>query len=186
MPDIDAVAEAITAAQRAVATDVANVAAAIDTALDHIDQQLATLHERRGELEETLGAVNDQIATVNTHREALVSARAQAPTNDDAPLPATSVFEDDTVGAEDETTDEAGGEGYLEFTEEELDPDVPRTQRILTVLDRAGYEMNGRDIADILNEFGDETTPKVVGGTLANLARRGAVTKVGAGTFTTR
>lgn len=174
MPDIDAVAEAIAAARSAVAADVANVAAAIDTALDHIDQQLATLHEQREELEATLGAVNDQIATVDRHRDALLSARAQAPTNEFAPSPAESVLED--AEADDDT--------YLEFTEEELDPQIPRTERILTVLNRAGYEMNGRDIADILNEFGDRTTTKVVGGTLSNLARRGAVTKVGAGTFT--
>lgn len=179
MPDMDAVADAIAAARSAVAVDVANVAAAIDTAIDHIDQQLATLHGSREELEAALAAVNDQIATVDGHREALLAARAQAPSKGEEPSSAlTEDFE------EAEETDGAEDEAYLEFTEEELDPEVARTERILTILTRAGYEMNGRDIADILNEFGDQTTPKVVGGTLANLSRRGAVTKVGAGTFT--
>lgn len=182
MPDIDAVADAIAAARTAVAADVANVAAAIDTALVHIDQQLASLQEGREELDAALGAVNDQIATVEGHREALVAARAQAPSSAAAEESAGTT---EVVEAEDgDAADVGQDEAYLEFTEEELDPEVARTERILTILNRAGYEMNGRDIADILNEFGDRTTPKVVGGTLANLARRGAVTKVGVGTFT--
>lgn len=178
MADNEAVAEAIAAARTAVAADVANVAAAIDAALADIDEQLASLHERRKELEAALGAVNGQIAAVDVHRDALAAARAQAPVDGDSAAGDASGESDDGEAYED-------GESYLEFTEEELDPEVSRTERIVTILDRASYEMKAADITDILNQFGDETTSKVVSGTLSNLVRRGAVRKTGAGVYTT-
>lgn len=171
MPDPAAVEDAIAAARAAVATDVTNVAAAIDAAVTDIDEQLALLHERRERLDTALAAVNDQIADVDAHREALIAARAQAPTD-------TSEHAADA--AQPDATDEGEGEGeYLEFTEEELDPGVARTERILTVLTRAQYPMAAADITDILNEFGDDTTSKVVSGTMSSLVRRNAVSKAG-------
>lgn len=173
MPDPAAVEDAIAAARAAVATDVTNVAAAIDAAVTDIDEQLALLHERRKRLDTALAAVNDQIADVDAHREALIAARAQAPTD---------TSERDADAARADGTDAGDGE-YLEFTEEELDPAVARTERIITVLTRAQYPMAAADITDILNEFGDDTTSKVVSGTMSSLVRRNAVTKAGPGLY---
>lgn len=186
-----AAAEAISAARSAVAGDVADVTAAIDTATATIDEQLATLHDHRQALEKALGEVNDQIATVDAYRAALTSARAQVATDDGQAQP--SARERGRSGAQANQTDvqDAEGEGqgeeqppYLEFTEEELDPELARSTRIVTVLDRAQDPMHIADIAGILNEFGDDTTTKVVGGTLSTLARRNAVTKVAPGVYT--
>lgn len=176
MAETDGVAEAIAAARVAVAADVANVAAAIDAALADIDEQLAGLHERRVQLEAASGAVNDQIAAVDAHRAALAAARAQAPVDGDG-----TAGDGSGVPADGDSYDD--GESFLEFSEEELDPSLARTDRIVTILDRASYEMQTADIADILNQFGDDTTSKVVSGTLSNLVRRGAVTKAGAGAY---
>ncbi|HVM12895.1 MAG TPA: hypothetical protein VM287_01010 [Egibacteraceae bacterium] len=176
MAEDDGVAEAIAAARIAVAADVANVAAAIDAALADIDEQLAGLHERRLRLEAASGAVNDQITAVDAHRAALAAARAQAPVDGDGTAGAGSAPSDD--GA---SYDEV--ESFLEFSEEELDPALARTDRIVTILDRASYEMKAADIADILNQFGDDTTSKVVSGTLSNLVRRGMVSRAGAGAY---
>lgn len=172
MPDLAAVEDAIATARAAVATDVTNVAAAIDAAVTDIDQQLALLHERRERLETALAAVNAQIADVDAHREALTAARAQAPA--DTGQRAAEATSPDASEAEGE---------YLEFTEEELDPAVARTERILTVLTRAQYPMAAAEINDILNEFGDDTTSKVVSGTISSLRRRSAVTKTGPGLY---
>lgn len=173
MPDPAAVEDAIAAARAAVATDVTNVAAAIDAAVTDIDEQLALLHERRERLETALAAVNAQIADIDAHREALIAARAQAP-------PDTS--ERTADAAQPDATHEDEGE-YLEFTQEELDPAVARTERIVTVLTRAQYPMAAADITDILNEFGDDTTSKVVSGTMSSLLRRKAVSKAGPGLY---
>lgn len=174
MPDLAAVEDAIAAARAAVATDVTNVAAAIDAAVTDIDQQLALLHERRERLDTALAAVNAQIADVDAHREALIAARAQAPA--DTGGGAVAATPTDAAGGEDEGD-------YLEFTEEELDPAVARTERIVTVLTRAQYPMAAAAITDILNEFGDNTTSKVVSGTMSSLVRRNAVTKDGPGLY---
>lgn len=181
MPEFDAVEDAIATARAAVANDVANVAAAIDAAVADIDQQLATLHERREQTEAALAAVNAQIAAVDGHREALIAARAQAPAHrgdGEAAEPAKSVAVADAGEPEAERD-------YLEFTEDELDPAVPRTERLLTVLERAQQPMKSADLTEILNQFGDDTTSKVVSGTLSSLVRRGAVTKAGSGTYAT-
>lgn len=184
MPELAAVQDAIAAVRAAVDHDVATVAAAIDTAVGDIDQQLATLHQRREELEAALAAVNDQIAAVDGHRDALIAARAQAPAE----------REDGARSLTQRPVEEEGGDGgdgedgedgaYLEFTEDELDPAVARTERIVTVLTRAQQPMRSAEIADILNQFGDTTTGKVVSGTLSSLIRRGAVTKAGPGSYT--
>lgn len=179
MPDLAPVEQAIATARAAVATDVANVAAAIDAAIASIDEQLATLHGRRDELDAALAGVNAQIAAIDGQREGLIAARQQTPgaRSEAAPAAAATV---DTGESEDDGYDE---EGYLEFTEEELDPAVPRTERIVTVLTRAQQAMKATEIADILNQFGDDTTAKVVGGTLSALLRRGAVTRAGSGMY---
>lgn len=178
MPDLAAVEDAIAAARAAVATDVTNVATAIDAAVTDIDQQLALLHERRERLDTALAAVNAQIADVDRHREALTAARAQAPA--ETAGSAGGATDPDGTGEE----GEEGDGDYLEFTEEELDPAVARTERILTVLTRAQYPMAAAEITDILNEFGDDTTSKVVSGTMSTLVRRNAVTKAGPGLYT--
>lgn len=198
--DIPPVEDAIAAARAAVASNVANVAAAIDAAVTDIDQQLATLHERREALDAALAAVNAQIAAVDGHREALITARTQAPSDSGdgagvhsgggagsgaggaaTPSAAGSAAGEPDQPADDEA--EEGDGGYLEFTEEELDPAVARTERIVTVLTRAQYGMRAGEIGDILNQFGDDTTAKVVGGTLASLVRRGLVTKEEPGVY---
>lgn len=171
---------------------MADVTAAIDTATATIDEQLATLHEHRQALEEALGEVNDQIATVDAYRAALTSARAQV-ASDDGQAQSGGRARGRSGGQ----AAEGGGQGsesggrddeqpsYLEFTEEELDPELARSTRIVTVLDRAQDHMHIADIAAILNEFGDDTTTKVVGGTLSTLTRREAVTKVAPGVYAT-
>lgn len=180
-----AAAEAITAARSAVAGDVADVTAAIDTATTTIDQQLESLHEHRQVLEEALADVNEQIAMVDAYREALVSARASVASDiDDGQLRAA--MERARSQDQHQVDDEGDGEPfYLEFTEDELDPDLSRSTRIVTILERAQQELNAADIAAILNEFGDDTTTKVVGGTLSNLVRRNVVTKVAPGVYAT-
>jgi hypothetical protein len=53
----------------------------------------------------------------------------------------------------------------------------------VTILERAGVAMNAADITAILNEFGDDTTAKIVGGTVSNLSTRGTVKKVSTGMY---
>ena len=179
MPDVAAVEDAIAAARAAVTADVANVTAAIDAAVADMDEQLTLLHERRENLEAAVAAVNAQIAAVNAHREALIAARAQAPADIGEDAGAVAEPAAEAVPA---ATDE-GEPGYMEFTEEELDPALARTQRILTVLGRAQYPMKAAGIAEVLNQFGDDTTAKVVSGTVSSLLRRGAVTKTRPGLY---
>lgn len=181
MPDFAAVEDAIAAAREAVATDVANVTAAIDAAVADIDEQLALLHERRERLEAALAAVNAQIAAVDGHRDALLAARAQAPADTGEGAAARR----DTAKASEPAATEEEEQGYLEFTEEELDPAVARTERILTVVTRAQRPMRAAEITDILNQFGDDTTAKVVSGTVSSLLRREALAKAGPGLYTT-
>lgn len=172
MPEITSANDAVDAARTAVAADVANVTSAIDSAIADMDQQLATLQERREELESALATVTDQIAAVESQRGALAAARNQVP-----------------GGGSDKGAASAGvaapgdGDEYLEFDEDELSPDLPRSERIVTILERAGEGMNAADITTILNEFGDSTTAKIVGGTVSNLSKRGAVKKVSPGTY---
>lgn len=192
MTATDAAAEAIAAARSAVAGDVADVTAAIDTATATIDQQLATLHEHRQKLESALAEVTDQIATVDAYREALVSARAHVASDGDGSQALGDAQDHGRTSgrapADHGDAPQGGDQGdeelsYLEFTEDELDPELARSTRIVTILDRAGDEMHIADITAILNEFGDDTTTKVVGGTLSTLARRDAVRKAGPGVY---
>lgn len=182
MPDLAPVEQAIATARAAVATDVANVAAAIDAAIASIDEQLATLHGRREELEAALAGVTAQIAAIDGHREGLLAARSQTP-GDGSATSTPDVAEGGETDGTGESDEDYGEEDYLEFTEEELDPAVARTERIVTVLTRAQQGMKATEIADILNQFGDNTTAKVVGGTLSGLLRRGAVTRAGSGMY---
>ncbi len=187
--------DAINAARSVIATDVANVGAAINTAIDDMDGQLATLHDRREELERALVAIGEQITRTDEQRAGLIGARGQlvvggdvpdAPADDNSRAEAStgagsrspaSAANASSSGSDDEEWE------YVEVDEAELHPDVPRTKRLVTILSSTEQEMTAAELTEILNSYGDDTTVKVVSGTLSNLARRDAVRKAGNGMY---
>jgi hypothetical protein len=202
MSELTTTDDALSAVRNAIATEIANVGATITSALADVDAQLGTLHARREELESALAAVNEQIAATDSQRAGLAAALAQitedgqvaplptpaspaapaAQTPAASPAPASAAAASPSPSPAD-IWDEAAGEEWIEFDEASLDPDRPRTERIVAVLEQAQQALPSADIAGVLNAYGDTTTTKVVSGTLANLVKRGLVEKVEHGMY---
>jgi hypothetical protein len=186
MSELTTTNEALNAVRDAIANDLASVGAAITNALADVDAQLGTLHGRREELEGALAAVNEQIAATDAQRAGLAAALEQidadgrVPSAALAPAPAAPSA---APSAGDADWQEDGDEEWVEFDESTLSPDLPRTARIIAVLEQSQQALPSADIAGVLNAYGDSTTTKVVSGTLANLVKRGSVVKVEQGMY---
>jgi hypothetical protein len=200
MSDLSSVDADLDRARVAFDSGIDGVLAAVQSALDAIQDQIDRLEGVHMELETKRVAVEKELDALADRAAQLEALTLPAPV-------AEGIVHDDPVGyvgAEDdvvvEYVDEHGNPVdehgnpiadaddlvvYEEITLDDApwaDLELPRTDRLVALVEFHG-ELTAEEASDALAEVGDDVSTSTVSASLGNLVRQGRIAKLDAGTF---